>query len=648
MKARILFLTLLFIALHSSATVFGYDEDIGKAAQTHAKPLETFLIDGPFHVGGRPYYTVEYLYIGEERDTLVYGAAEKEFIADRELIRKVFTTRDLALVTLLDPLLYAPGDYSSIALAAQYETQNVRNFADFVPMTLNDRTHLERFLQSYERLAVDIGEINRITNNILYPESGLIFSFTETQTLVTIGSDEDLKRDFSYELFQELLSAYAQVSEDYDRTVDELMRLSSGFEDFQVETPVREKWGVIITTENIKEQIELVGENSKALSLEIGIREGIMSSDYNEKLDSLERMEVSGSSNRGYLLIIPLFLLGVYYLFRNKKRPPAAVVLLLLLIPVSQAAVASLEIPTPSELLSLKVKNTESIDLKVFAENLDSVKAMRVLSGYPLLLEGERAEVRGPYYINHTPYYLYEIFSGEMHTGNGFLVDANTELIEPNQQRVYQAIKARRVSELIASRTLYNADANFIEAKSLNASLPLDMFLTNLSINIREGAEIEKELVLSPNFEDVAQLAGDYTEAFALLTNIGHLLPEEEAMEVTGGMYAQRNTFEAYSRVVRGITAEEFLAGRKAMYRARTLNRLPVIAEVSSIGMQPSLPQLIQDLTSDLIYDNYFLWRLGRSMSPNLFVRLPFKEGFVTYPSMVNASQNFSLPTPTP
>jgi hypothetical protein len=309
---------------------------------------------------------------------------------------------------------------------------------------------------------------------------------------------------------------------------------------------------------------------------------------------------------------------------------------MLLFLPVSQAVNGSITILTPEELLSQKVKSPGLAEMKVFAKDLDEETARRILFGYPLLLEGEGVEVRGPFYNENTSYYLYEIVEDGLPTGNGFLVNAVSERLEPDQQLVFQAIKTRFISELIAGEPLYTVDPGRIERSAINASIPVDQFLTNLSTSVLEGLKIEGNIAERPDFKDLREISRLYTNTFVLLRSIGLILPEDEAMELTDGLFSKMHVFEAYGRVVRGLSAEEYLAGRSAMYRARTLNRLPVIFGVTSIGFGPTMPQLIQDLTSDLIYDNYFLWRLGRVSEPNLFVRLPFKAGTETYPTQVD------------
>jgi hypothetical protein len=630
---KVFIYTVVCLILFCIPTVFGYNADVGEAATKYAKPLETVLVDGPFYVEGQTYYTVDYMYVREVTGSLAYGSEDGKFITDTELIKKVFATRDLTLLTLFDPLFYAPGDPSNIPIGAKYETQNVRNFADFVRMSLQDRTQLELFLQTYERTAEDIARVNKITNSILYPGGPLAFSFGTSPGI--LGVKTDVERNFSYESYLDLLSAYDTVATDYDKLVSVLKVLAQNFEEYPVETPVREKWGVIITTENVKDQISFTEKNSAALRQDIEIRQGIFETSYEREIESVERL--SGGVGKTFQILIPvlLFVVGLYFFFRY-KRPPKLLLVLLLLLPVSQAVNGNIKIQTPEELLSQKVKNPELAEMKLFAKDLDEEKAKRILFGYPLLLEGEGVEVRGPFYNQNTSYYLYEIVKDGLPTGNGFLVNAESERLEPDQQLVFQAIKTRFVSELIADEPLYMVDPDKIESRAVNATIPVDQFLTNLSTSIREGLEVERNIAERPDFKDLREISRLYTNTFVLLRSIGLILPEEQAMMLTDGLFSKTHVFEAYARVVRGLSAEEYLAGRSAMYRARTLNRLPVIFSVTSFGFGPTMPQLIQDLTSDLIYDNYFLWRLGRVSEPNLFIRLPFKVGTETYPTQVD------------
>ena len=95
---------------------------------------------------------------------------------------------------------------------------------------------------------------------------------------------------------------------------------------------------------------------------------------------------------------------------------------------------------------------------------------------------------------------------------------------------------------------------------------------------------------------------------------------------------------EAYGRVIKGLSADEYLEARRGQYRGRSLNRLPLMQQLAGMGMNPSKAQVVHDLTSDLIYDNTFLWHYGRVEDPNLFARLSFKEGTYTLPASLNIS----------
>jgi len=630
-------IAVMFLVLVGASAVFGDDTaKVRAAAQSYAKPLETIMVDGPFYVGGRPYYVADYIYGGEIKSSLVYDINGGSFIADSEILKKVYATQDLALPTLLDPLFYAPGDYSAIPLAAKYETQNVRNFAELVPMSFDERIQLEKFLQTYERAAEDIAIVNRITDSILYPEGSFAFSYSYSSPHLLIDVKEPVNRNFSYEAFQELLAAYSKVSSDYEKLISELVAFSRNVEAYPVDTPIREKWGIVITTENVKEQIALTEENRDILKKEIEIRSDISSQDYEQRIKDVAR--ISTKAEKTYVVIFVPLVLAAYYMFR-KKRPPKIMLMLALLMSVAQAASVDVGIPTPQEMLSQKVKSIDNVQIRIFAKGLEESKAKRILFGYPLLLEGEDVEVRGPYYIRNTSYYLYEIAKDGMHTGNGFLIDAETERLEADQQLALQVMKARFVSELIQEKPLYTVSEDEIAQKAAKAGTPMDSWLGNLSSEVREGKRIEQKLTETPDFEQVKSIVEHYTRTFMLLRNIEGTAGAEEAAQLTAGLSSKRYWFEAYARAMKGLSAEEYLVGRSAMYRGRTLNRLPIIRQVAAIGYEPSLPQLIQDLTNDLIYDNYFLWRLGRVSDVSLFVRLPYKEGTVTSPTALEDNE---------
>jgi hypothetical protein len=96
---------------------------------------------------------------------------------------------------------------------------------------------------------------------------------------------------------------------------------------------------------------------------------------------------------------------------------------------------------------------------------------------------------------------------------------------------------------------------------------------------------------------------------------------------------------EAYGRVTKGLSADEYLESRMGKYRGRSLNRLPLMMDITATGINPSKAQVVHDLTSDLFYDNTFLWHLGKVEDPNLFARLAFKEGTFTLPGTANTTR---------
>jgi hypothetical protein len=58
------------------------------------------------------------------------------------------------------------------------------------------------------------------------------------------------------------------------------------------------------------------------------------------------------------------------------------------------------------------------------------------------------------------------------------------------------------------------------------------------------------------------------------------------------------------------------------------------------MGLKPSKAQVAHDLTSDLIYDNVYIWRKGTITNPAIFARLAFREGTFTVPK---STENLSI-----
>jgi len=104
-----------------------------------------------------------------------------------------------------------------------------------------------------------------------------------------------------------------------------------------------------------------------------------------------------------------------------------------------------------------------------------------------------------------------------------------------------------------------------------------------------------------------------------------------EVEELTHGFAKEKLWLEAYALFMRSTLSDDHLKARQGRYRGRSLNRIPMMQELATAGLAPSKPQVAHDLSSDLVYDNPFLWRLGK-MEPPLFARLPLKLGEISVP----------------
>jgi hypothetical protein len=607
----------LLVIVGAVRPAIAFDLNLWEKANERAEALEAVLVDGPYYVSGNPYYVFEYMIGSETTSILVYDFKSDGFVRDGAIAGKVLATRDMALLTLMAPLFYAPGDPSVLPLAFRYETQNVRNFAEYVPLTLDEKMQLELFLQTYEDTAEDIGRVSELTNGILYP--------TPLNGRSVHGP---FYRNFSYEGLQDLLAAYDAVYEDYV----ELERALQGFTlsgGLTSGAPIREKWGIVITDETLRKQLELISENGDYMAQEISLRKKILSADYSSRVDDSRLENGTLVGDRNYLPLIALLLIMGVLIAIKRIRPPIALILVAAALPFLHAAPQ--EIPTLEDLISMKLDDISNIEVKVSAVDMDEARARKILEGYPLLLEGEGIEVRGPVYVGEDSYYIFETTKDGKRSGDGFLVSTERELLLSNQHMAFQAIKALWYSDVVAASPLYTADPKEIEIEAFGARPPLDLFLMNLSIEVRDGGELEAKLMERPSFEAAKELAESYMRTFILLENILRAVPFEEADALTQGMASKGHLFESHSRSL-GLSYEEYLIGRRAMYRARTLNRMPVMKQLSAMGLRPTKGQLLQDLASDIMYDNYFLWRMDKVKDPNLFARLAFKEGTETLP----------------
>jgi len=616
----------LLVLLMFLPSVFSLSfDDIRSAGEKYSKG-EAIMVDGPFYVEGKPYYVLDYMFLAENRGSLVYDPSQGEFVKNREIIRKVLATKDLKLLTIADPLFYAVGNASLIPLASEFEVQNVRNFASFATLEDVEREKLEKVLESYTQLMQDVAEISEITSSILYPDNALRFEYSVEEPHFRVSVERSsVEGNYSYEGFSRLISAYNKLLDDYYTYGINLVDLAGELEEYPPGTTIREKWEIVIRKEDILKEVELVNENAKELEKEIKLRESMLNSDYSDAIaKAYARMGAKPVCGPTFILLIPVLLL-------LRRRTTLVITTLILL-----SSAYAVQIPNPEELISQKISLEEVKDVKITIEgkNITEEEARVILSGFPLLLRGEGVVVKGPYLSDNHEVYLFDIVDAEgKPTGFVFLVDKTTGRLVGSQRQAFQLMKAGFLRELVEMEPIYiGFDESRVMQIAENSSPPLNYFLQNLSESIQRGKALEEELITNLSFEVAVDLAKEYTRSFMLLYNIRALTSEARASEVTAGFYDKLLTLEAYSRVSRGMTAEEFFEARKSQYRGRSINRIPLIARLSAFGLRPSKAQVIHDLTSDLIYDNVYLWRLGRYENTNLFARLSFKEGTQTAP----------------
>jgi hypothetical protein len=623
----------------------------------HSKPLEVIMIDGPIYVEGGPYYVADYVKPDSSiAASLVYDLSSSIFISDPVIIRKVLATRDLKKLTVADPLFYGVGDPAQIIRASKYETQNVRNFASFSSITPEEKNILEVFLKDYEDVMMDVANTSAITQDILYPDDGVKVTYVISPPALDVQLKNGFSGGhFSYEAFENLVLSYESLYHNYRKLSSDLAAFAGGLPEYQPGAIIREKWEVQITKEGILEEVRLIEENGERINSDIGLRRDILSYSYDEQIKEAQKRfginpptqssgivsAIIGLVARFKALILGVFGIGAFLLI-SRERPPRqrlhvlviGIVLVVLAVPVVSQSAAADDIPTMDELISQKVEANETIPYKNLASNLSDSEVEGLLYGFRLVLKGESVDVRGPYTHYGKPYYFFDVKKDTLSTGNGFLVDAENLRLVGDQRQAFQLLKTMMFADFLRKNSLYlDANPEVIEkhAKETLES-PLDLFLTNLSLNVKEGIVLEEEFMENPDFETLLNLTGRYVEAYVLIQNIYQLIDEREAKRLTGDFSQKLLLLDAYSRATRGLSAQEYLQGRMAQYRGRTLNRLPLIGQLSLMGLRPSKAQVTHDLTSDLIHDNIYLWRMGRVTNPNIFARLSFREGTYTLP----------------
>jgi hypothetical protein len=665
---RIKPLSILLICLLTIQPVFADARDnVRKAGAEYAKPLEVIMVDGPMYANGHAYYVADYVNPDSiVAASLVYDTSSRNYVSDEETIRKVLATKDLKKLTTADPLFFALGDPSNLLFASKYETENVRNFAFFSSITPEERNILEIFLQDYEKVMEDVANVSTITQDILYWDNSLEIHYFNSPPSVEMELKEGFSGGrFSYEDFEKLVSSYDSLYNDYLKLSTDLAAFAGGLPEYQPGAIIREKWEVQITKEGILEEIELIEENGAQMRIDIDLRKDILSHPYTPQIsEAAKRLGVNpNSSSKGVLssitnvlikfktIIFGIFGIGALILFHRDRKPPekglqhillaGTVLLSLIALPISYGD-SLVKIPTMGELISQKVGINETVPYNNLAIGIDDNVVEELILGFRLMFKGETVEVRGPFNYYDKPYYFFDIKRENVSTGHGFLVDAEKYRLVGDQRKAYQLLKTLLFSDLLKDKPLYTGENPDLIEKVAKETLesPLDFFLTNLSVNVREGVALEKELIENPDFKILLNLTEHYVEAFVLIQNINQLIPLKDSEKLTGGLSKKLYLFDAYSRATRGLSSQEYLQGRIAQYRGRTLNRLPLISSLSIMGLKPSKAQVAHDLTSDLIYDNVYIWRKGTITNPAIFARLAFREGTFTVPK---STENLSI-----
>jgi len=636
-KIAILVISILMLSSLLCAPASATDPStIRQAGIEYAKYGEEVMVDGPFYVGERPYWTVDYVKRGESQASLVYDPSSEQFVTNDFIMRRVFAVREFKNVTAADPLFYAVGDPTPIALGAQYQTQNVRNFAAFAPITEEENAALNTFLGDYEKTAQDMADCIRLTNSLLHPGVTIKVNYEDYPLSLLIES-QSTEDHFSYEGCQQLVDAYEVVYADYSKLVSDLDGFVGSVEDIPPGTVIREKWGIIITKENILEEVNLVGANGEAMKEEIDLRRDILSSDYATQIATArDRLQIKDtlSLKVGIILAALVIILVLRYLRKRPKILPFLLVLIILLTSIAPAM--SIVIPSPEELLSQKVTDPSQVSIQIFADGMDEEMAKSVVAGYPLILEGEEVYVSGPYYLEGEAYYLFDIVDDGVPTGDLLFADATT-LRKVGSYRINdQLMKTFFLNGMVRQKPLYqNIDPYLLEDEAMGTNeSSVAVFLVRLAENIKEGKELEQSLIITPDFEIARDLARHYKRAFTLLQKMGQLMSPDEVERITHGFSTEATWLEAYALVMQYTVTDDYLKVCQARYRGRSLNRIPMMQEIEAAGQSsPSKLQVVHDLNTDLIYGSPFLWRLGKMESP-LFVSMPRKMGEFSLPSI--------------
>lgn len=600
----------------------------------YARYGEEIMVDGPFYVNGLSYWIVDYIKRGEVQASLVYDSGAMQFVADRAMMQRAFATREFKDILMADPLFYAVGDPSVIPLGSQYAAQNIRNFAAFAPLTDEERVALEDFLKNYEGIHRDIAECIYLTNSLLRPKVDIKISYEGYPPKILIEVQDEKENRFSYERCQQLLDAYEKVYAGYSQLLVDLDGIVGDLDDIVPGTVIREKHGLVVTKETVIEELDLLHANGQAMRVEIDSRRDILYDDYADQISTAEK-RLGIEADRNLKIGIILAVIIIVLLLRHLRKRPHAIsaILLSTMILLSIAPVHALEIPSPDELISRRITDPSQVQIRIFADGIGYETARSIIEGYPLILEGEDVYVSGPYYHEGQTYHLFDIVSNGTSTGNLMFVDASTLRRLGSYRIIDQLMKTYYLADLVQRKPLYQAvDADVLEDEALKTNeSTMAVFLVKLAENVREGKELEQKLIEAPDFETARDLARCYRRAHMILSNMERLTTPSNVENLTHGFATKSAYLEAYSLVMRYTLTDDHLVMWEARYRGRSLSRIPMMQELAAAGLYPSRLQVVNDLSTDLIYGSPFLWHLGR-MEPPLFARMPLKLGDITAP----------------
>lgn len=632
---KIVLPTVLWVLILCTPGVLADDFDtIRQAGASYAMAGEGVMVEGPFYLDENQYWVVDFIKKGEARASLVYDIGAGRFVTRRDTMKKVFGTRAFKNATASDPLFYAVGDSSVIPLAAKYDTQNVRNFAEFSPLDESELELLEIFLSDYETMAERIADAIRVTNELLRPGVDIRVSYDEYPLKILVEK-RDATEQFSYEGCQKLLGSYEEVYSVYSKMTGDLKNFTGAMDDLPPGHIIRQKLHIKITKESILGEIDLTVVNGEEIRSQIDMRRVLLEGDYEAEIKTAEsRLKREESLDTKIAIIIAALVL-VLILRLLRKRPGSAlpIFLILMVFPAYAAPLPNPGIPTPDELLRDQVTDTTSVELRIFTDEVDNETAREIIAGYPHILEGESVYVGGPYYDEGEAYYLFDIVDDGVPTGSLILVDAPTLHKVGSYRIVDRIVKTSFLTSMVRERPIYQSiDEGLLKEEAIKANdSSIAVFLARLAENIKDGRELEQKLVETPDFETARDLGRNYKKGFTLLEKLSQVASPEEVETLTHGFSKEEMLLEGYFLTMRYAITDDFLQISQSRYRGRCLNRIPMMKELSAAGLSPGKPQVAHDLSTDLIYGNSLIWRLGKIEQP-YFASLPRKVGEISSP----------------